>query len=123
LFLNSVGRPDLDSGTRQELASRARLLHTSVSRLLQLPGGAEIFPGHVSEPIPFDGRMLATTVATFRNTFALARLEEAPFVKTVLARIPPSPPNHSRIVELNERGEFPGDPSELEAGANRCAIA
>jgi glyoxylase-like metal-dependent hydrolase (beta-lactamase superfamily II) len=123
LFLNSVGRPDLDGGTRQELASRARLLHTSVSRLLQLPEGAEIFPGHVSEPIPFDGRMLATTVATFRNACALARLEEARFVKTVLARVPPDPPNHLRIVELNERGEFPGDPSELEAGGNRCAIA
>jgi hypothetical protein len=54
---------------------------------------------------------------------ALARLEEREFVKAALARIPPAPPNHMRIVELNERGEFPGDPSELEAGANRCAIA
>ena len=40
----------------------------------------------------------------------------------VLARIPPSPPNHSRIIELNERGELPDNPSELEAGANRCAV-
>ena len=38
-------------------------------------------------------------------------------------RIPPNPPNHSRIVELNERGELPRNRSELEAGANRCAIA
>jgi len=38
-------------------------------------------------------------------------------------RIPPNPPNHSRIVELNERGELPGNASELEAGANRSAIA
>jgi glyoxylase-like metal-dependent hydrolase (beta-lactamase superfamily II) len=123
LFLNSVGRPDLDGGTRQELASRARLLHMSVSRLLQLPEAAEVLPGHVSEPTPFDGRMLRTTVGTIRDTLALARLEEASFVKAVLARIPPDPPNHLRIVELNERGEFPGDPSELEAGANHCAVA
>ncbi|MDQ6880119.1 MAG: MBL fold metallo-hydrolase [Candidatus Dormibacteraeota bacterium] len=123
LFLNSVGRPDLDSRTREERASRARLLHLSVSRLLQLPEAAEVFPGHVSEPIPFDGRMLGTTVGTIRNTLALARLEEAAFVEAVLARNPPDPPNHLRIVELNERGEFPGNPSELEAGANRCAIA
>ena len=28
-----------------------------------------------------------------------------------------------RIVELNEAGEFPaGDPTDLEAGANRCAV-
>jgi glyoxylase-like metal-dependent hydrolase (beta-lactamase superfamily II)/rhodanese-related sulfurtransferase len=123
LFLNSVGRPDLEGGTRQQLAYRARLLHMSVSRLLQLPEATQVFPGHVSEAIPFDGRMLGTTVGTIRDTVALARLEEAAFVQAVLARIPPNPPNHSRIVEFNERGELPGDPSELEAGANRCAIA
>jgi glyoxylase-like metal-dependent hydrolase (beta-lactamase superfamily II) len=123
LFLNGVGRPDLDGGTRQELASRARLLHRSVSRLLQLPKAAEVFPGHVSEPTPFDGRMLGTTVGTIRDTLALARLDSVAFVQAVLARIPPDPPNHLRIVELNVHGEFPGDPSELEAGANRCAIA
>jgi glyoxylase-like metal-dependent hydrolase (beta-lactamase superfamily II) len=123
LFLNSVGRPDLDGGAQKELASRARLLHMSVSRLLQLPEATQVFPGHVSEAIPFDGRMLETTVGTIRDTVALARLDEAAFVQGVLARIPPSPPNHSPIVEFNERGELPGDPSELEAGANRCAIA
>ena len=36
---------------------------------------------------------------------------------------PTTPPNHAKIVELNERGELPDDPTELEAGANRCAIA
>jgi glyoxylase-like metal-dependent hydrolase (beta-lactamase superfamily II) len=123
LFLNSVGRPDLEGGTRQEQASRARLLHMSISCLLQLPETTQVVPGHVSEAIPFDGRMLGTTVGTIRDTVALARLEEAAFVQAVLARVPPSPPNHSRIVEFNERGELPGDPSELEAGANRCAIA
>ncbi len=123
LFLNSVGRPDLDGGTLQELAARARQLHASVGLLLQLPAAAEVFPGHVPEPIRFDGRMLGTTVGTIRDTVALARLQEAAFVQAVLARIPPNPPNHSRIVELNELGEGAGDPSELEAGANRCAIA
>jgi hypothetical protein len=77
----------------------------------------------VSEPIPFDGRVLATTVGTIRDTVALARLDSAAFVEAVLARIPPNPPNHSQIVELNERGELPEDPSEVEAGANRCAVA
>jgi hypothetical protein len=65
---------------------------------------------------------LAATVVTIRDTVALARLDSAAFVEAVLARIPPNPPNYSRIVELNERGEVPGDPSELEAGANRCAV-
>jgi glyoxylase-like metal-dependent hydrolase (beta-lactamase superfamily II) len=123
LFLNSVGRPDLEGGTRQELATRARHLYVSVSRVLELPEATHVLPGHASKPIPFDGRPVVTTVGTIRETVTLARLDSEAFVDAVLARIPPNPPNHSRIVELNERGEVPEDPSELEAGANRCAVA
>jgi glyoxylase-like metal-dependent hydrolase (beta-lactamase superfamily II) len=123
LFLAGVGRPDLEGGTREESASRARLLYQSIGRLLELPEATLVLPGHISEPIPFDGRLLASTVKTIRDTVALARMDQAAFVEAVLARIPPNPPNHSRIVELNERGELPEDPSELEAGANRCAVA
>ena len=37
--------------------------------------------------------------------------------------LPPTPPTFSRIVELNESGDLPpGDPTDLEAGANRCAV-
>jgi hypothetical protein len=44
-------------------------------------------------------------------------------VTAILARIPPTPPNHAQIIALNERGApLPEDPTELEAGANRCAI-
>ena len=82
-----------------------------------------MLPGHVSEPVPFDGRLLVTTVGKIRETVGLTRLDSEAFVDAVRGRIPPNPPNHSRIVELNERGELPEDPSELEAGANRCAVA
>ena len=123
LFLGGVGRPDLEGGSRKESASRARRLHHSLERVLQLSPAAMVLPGHVSEPIAFDGRLLATTVGTIRDSVPLTRLGREGFVEAVLARIPPSPPNHSRIVELNERGELPEDPRELEAGANRCAIA
>ena len=94
----------------------------SIQRLLELPAAAQVLPGHVSEPIPFDSRLVVTTVGAIRETVALARLDSEAFVDAVMARIPPNPPNHSRIVELNERGEVPEDPSELEAGANRCAV-
>jgi hypothetical protein len=53
----------------------------------------------------------------------LLQLSEAAFVDTLLARIPPTPPNHHRIVGLNETGRWPEeDPTVLEAGANRCAV-
>jgi glyoxylase-like metal-dependent hydrolase (beta-lactamase superfamily II) len=123
LFLTSVGRPDLEGGTEEESVSRARQLHQSISRLLKLRSSTMVFPGHVSEPIAFDGRLLATTIGKIRDGVALARLTEEEFVGAVLARIPLSPPNHSLIAELNKDGELPDDPAELEVGANRCAVA
>jgi hypothetical protein len=51
-------------------------------------------------------------------------LESGPgFIDRILDRIPPTPPNFERIVELNESGTAPPeDPTDLEAGANRCAV-
>jgi hypothetical protein len=38
--------------------------------------------------------------------------------------LPATPPNYHRIVMLNERGLLPEVPvTELEAGANRCAVS
>jgi hypothetical protein len=48
---------------------------------------------------------------------------EATFVERLLANVPPTPPNFAAIVALNEAGQEVGDPAELEAGANRCAVA
>lgn len=103
-------------------AARARDLHASISRLLELPARTLILPGHVSEPIPFDGQLLGSQFGEIRKGVPLMRLDCEAFAEAVLARIPPPPPNHSRILKLNERGEGPDDTSELEAGANRCAI-
>ena len=56
--------------------------------------------------------------------FHQVNLEERVPQDHLLRRIPPTPPNHGTIVGFNEAGELPpGDPTDLEAGANRCAIA
>jgi hypothetical protein len=48
---------------------------------------------------------------------------ESGFVERVTSNLPPTPSNFVRIVELNESGDMPDvDPSDLEAGANRCAV-
>jgi hypothetical protein len=48
---------------------------------------------------------------------------EREFIDRLLARIPDTPPNYERIVELNEAGgPLPDNVIELEAGANRCAV-
>jgi hypothetical protein len=55
---------------------------------------------------------------------AMLHMPQEAFVKTILARIPPTPPNHAQIIALNEAGlSVEGDPTDLEAGANRCAVS
>src|SRR6266540_1780208 len=122
LFLNAVGRPDLHA---DQVAARARAhaLYASIQRLLALPPETLVLPGHTSAPIPFDRQPIAATLDQVHAATALLRVSEGEFVEALLARIPPTPPNHARIIELNEAGASVDNPTHLEAGANRCAIA
>lgn len=123
LFLAAVGRPDLHAGAT-EAAAKARRLYRSLGRLLALPPATLLLPGHADGPIAFDGVPLAAPLAVVRERVALLRLDEEAFAAQILARLPATPPNHERIIALNEAGATPeGDASELEAGANRCAVA
>ena len=122
LFLNAVGRPDLHAHP-DAVRARAHTLYASLQRLLTLPGETVILPGHTSAPIAFDQQPLAATLADVRAQTALLVAAEDAFVESVLARIPPTPPNHTQIIERNEAGALAENMVELEAGANRCAIA
>lgn len=122
LFLSGVGRPDLEADA-EAARQRAHLLYDSLQRLLALPAKTRVLPGHTGQPVPFDGEPITSTLADVQKNAELLNVPEEAFVETVLARIPPTPPNHDRIVALNEAGRLPdGDPIELEAGANRCAV-
>lgn len=123
LFLAGVGRPDLEAST-EESRERARMLWASLHRLMALPPETLVLPGHTSSPVPFDGAAIVGSLEDVTTRVAALQLSESEFVDTVLSRLPPTPPNHSSIVALNEAGAFPdGDPTDLEAGANRCAIS
>lgn len=123
LFLDAVGRPDLKASPA-EVRTRAQALYRSLQRLLTLRPDTLILPGHASQPIAFDGTAVAAPLAKVRNQAELISVPEKTFVEWLLKHIPPTPPNYQRIVELNEAGLLPErDPTELEAGANRCAIA
>jgi glyoxylase-like metal-dependent hydrolase (beta-lactamase superfamily II) len=121
LFLSAVGRPDLGAslgGARE----KARILHGSLRRVLALDGGTLVLPGHTSEPVPFDGEIIAAPLSEVREGVPLLGLDEEAFVKRIAGRASPTPENHERIVEFNRSGRAPeGDPTKLEAGANRCA--
>lgn len=123
LFLNGVGRPDLHADGR-EAATRARMLFGSVSRLTALDAQLLLFPGHASEPVPFDQEMLTASLGVVAGRLKDWLASEDEFVNRLLTRIPPSPPNYALISQINESGEWPdSDPTDLEAGANRCAIS
>jgi len=122
LFLGAVGRPDLEA-TTDESRGRAHVLHASLRRLVALPPETVVLPAHTSEPVAFDGRPISATLGEVQERTSLLRETEEAFVSQILARLPPTPPNHHRIVALNEAGKLPVDPTELEAGANRCAVA
>jgi glyoxylase-like metal-dependent hydrolase (beta-lactamase superfamily II) len=122
LFTNGVGRPDLHANA-EEARRRARALFASLERLRTLSADVVLLPAHASEPIAFDGQPVAARTADVTRWLANWLTSESAFVERVTSHLPPAPPNFGRIVDLNERGDFPdGDPSELEAGANRCAV-
>lgn len=123
LFVNGVGRPDLHAGVDGARA-RARALFRSLTRLRALPPKIVVLPAHTGQPVAFDVRPIQARISEIEQWLSQWLVSEDSFVERVTSRIPPTPPNFSTIVGLNEAGAPPeGDPTELEAGANRCAIS
>jgi hypothetical protein len=53
----------------------------------------------------------------------MLQLNEEQFVNTILQRIRETPPNFLAIIERNIKGDFSDiNPTDLEAGGNKCAI-
>jgi glyoxylase-like metal-dependent hydrolase (beta-lactamase superfamily II)/rhodanese-related sulfurtransferase len=122
LFPSGVGRPDLEANA-QETRARTTALYHSLHQLLSLPPETIVLPGHSSTPIAFDGVPVLTTMAEVQAQRSVLQQTQEEFIQSLLARIPPTPPNYRHIVRLNELGQSPErDVTELEAGANRCAI-
>src|SRR5579864_8506783 len=123
LFISGVGRPDLHASP-SESRERARALYRSLQLRLDLPADTLVFPGHTSEPTAFDRKPICGRLREISTRIGPWLRSEDDFVTAILSRIPPTPPNYVRIVELNEAGTMPeGDPTDLEAGANRCAVS
>jgi glyoxylase-like metal-dependent hydrolase (beta-lactamase superfamily II) len=123
LFTNGVGRPDLHASPEAARA-RTRKLFRSLERLRRLDPDLMVLPAHANAPIAFDEEPVVARLSGVETWLAGWLVSESAFVERVASNLPPAPPNFTRIVELNEAGVFPaGDPTDLEAGANRCAVA
>jgi glyoxylase-like metal-dependent hydrolase (beta-lactamase superfamily II)/rhodanese-related sulfurtransferase len=122
LFTNGVGRPDLHA-TAEGARERAHALFHSLLRLRELASATLVLPAHATEPIAFDGQPIAASLVEVGAWLSAWLTSESAFVERVTSKLPPTPPNFARIVELNESGDVSDiDPTDLEAGANRCAV-
>lgn len=121
LFLDAVGRPDLEAD-RAQTTARALLLYASLGRIMKLPEETLLLPCHTSSPVPFDKRPLVAQLRQVRSRTPMLALPRDEFVARIRERIPSTPPNHTRIVHANEAGDASGLEPAIEAGANRCAV-
>lgn len=123
LFTNGVGRPDLKADV-EGARLRAKALFASLTWLRSLGPDVLVLPGHAGEPVAFGPEAEAAHLRDIDGWLSEWLVSEPAFVDRLVSRLPPTPPNYTRIVELNEQGELPaGDPTDLEAGANHCAVA
>ena len=125
LFLQSVPRPDLESGAEGAPELARRLYRTLHEKLFELPGDTLVAPGHVS---PTTGRAddgtFTAPLREVRQRLDLLDLSEDEFVETILSDVPPRPANFEEIIDINLGRESADDETafELELGPNNCAI-
>jgi len=123
LFPRGIGRPDLEAD-EQQTHVRASALYHSLHKILALPSDTLVLPGHTSTPVPFDGIPIAATLAQIDEEVAMIHATREVFIEQIMMRLPPTPPNYRQVVTFNEMGLLPeSGVTDLEAGANRCAIS
>jgi thiosulfate/3-mercaptopyruvate sulfurtransferase len=128
LFVDSVGRTELQFGN-SDAAAGARLLYESLHRtLLAEPESVTILPGHFS--IGADGTTdvtpgepVSTTIGQVRTELELLTVDRETFVRQLTAALPEKPPNYERIIDINAGRDAADETAttELELGPNNCA--
>ena len=105
LLIGDVGRPDLHA---EDARGQARLLHSSLQHLLELPDHVVLYPSHYGGSVC--GRGLSgnpfSSIGFERTHNPLLALTDADaFADALLADVPPSPVGQDRIVAANRDGK------------------
>jgi glyoxylase-like metal-dependent hydrolase (beta-lactamase superfamily II) len=104
LFVGAVGRPDLPGRARENAAELHAAIH---HKLLTLPDGLEIYPGHFSGSVcgaGMSGKPSSTIAFEKRNNPLLSKSREE-FVDAI-SEVPPKPAAMEQILRTNQgRGE------------------
>jgi glyoxylase-like metal-dependent hydrolase (beta-lactamase superfamily II) len=126
VFIRSVARPDLGGKSEAWAPLHAR----SLRRLLDLPAGMTVLPGHFSTLAEADdrGRFAAALSDLKKHNDGLAVLErtnEEGFVRYLVENLPPFDPEYVEIKRINAGLSTPSeeDAAELETGKNVCALS
>lgn len=125
IFVDSLGRPDLEKGN-EGAEEGANLLYQSLhEKILTLPENIKILPGHHGKPISFDGRAIDSHLKDLKSNLSLLKVEQKQFVGRILSGLSKKPPNFGIIIAINEGKQRLGfiNPLDLEAGPNRCAAS
>ncbi|WP_254522403.1 MBL fold metallo-hydrolase [Natrinema caseinilyticum] len=126
LFLEGVGRPDLEGGSEEAPTAARRLYESLRDRVLEQSPETVVAPGHYSTAAdPGADGTYADRLGTLRDRLAALSMAEDEFVAHATTDLPPRPSNHERIVATN-LGLEDVDPEtafELELGPNNCAVA
>ncbi len=107
LLAGDVGRPDLHvSG---DARGQARLMHSTLARLLELPDHVVVYPSHYGGSVC--GRSLSgnpiSSIGFERLHNRMLRLDDAEdFADALLADMPPRPEDQERIVAANRAGSM-----------------
>jgi len=129
LFVESVGRTELEFG-EEGAEHGARLLYETLhERYESLSDDVIVLPGHVS--VDADGRfgvgspgeLISATLGTLRESLDLLGLDEVAFVERLTGEGNEKPPNYQVVIDVN-RGRLELDESkatEVELGPNNCA--
>lgn len=121
LFVGDAARPDLAVEAREG----AEGLFASLHRLLELPDGVEVYPGHVAGSLC--GAAMSSKGSTtigferrFNPMLELQGVEEFVAASTAATSVP-RPANVERIVSLN-RGPFVGAPPPLTPAGDGTVV-
>jgi len=130
LFVDSVGRTELEFGEGDAAHGAGLLYDTLHDRYASLSDDTVILPGHVS--VDADGRfsvgkpgeLVAARLGDLRGELSMFSLDREAFVERVTSTSTEKPANYHRIIDAN-RGQFALDEDEatgLELGPNNCAV-
>jgi glyoxylase-like metal-dependent hydrolase (beta-lactamase superfamily II) len=107
LLIGDVGRPDLH--VAGDARGQARLLHTSLRRLLELSDHVLLHPSHYGGSVcgrGLSGNPFSSIGFERRHNPLLAVEDPDAFADALLADIPPRPDEQARIIAANRAGKL-----------------